>query len=100
MNSANEAVAYTAPPEYSHRMGKDHCSAGLPVNKIGFDQTKKMLLFVCFETCEFNPVKLEGAPQLSRTFYFLDKILGPGAGFTDKILGPPLIVLKNKVDYL
>ena len=24
------------------------------------------------------------SPQLSRTFYFLDKILGPGAGFTDK----------------
>ena len=24
-----------------------------------------------------------GAPRLSRTFYFLDKMLGPGAGFTD-----------------
>ena len=47
-----------------------------------------------------HQLQCDGAPRLSWTFYILDKILGPGVGFTDKKIGPPLIVLKNKFDYL
>ena len=32
-----------------------------------------------------NTTVYHGAPRLSRTFYSLDKILGPGVGFTDKL---------------
>ena len=41
-----------------------------------------LFLSCCFHVLPFSC----WCTRLSRTFYFLDKILGPGVGFTDKIL--------------
>ena len=50
--------------ENTHFRGKDHCTAGLQINRLDLTKIENSRLLVCSEAAESKLVKLENMSQL------------------------------------